>query len=423
MKSAIFQNRQPPVRATQRGGTKRPHTQPSQAPIAPVPTPGTPALATSPTWTLGDLFANYIASGALPAPLSPTLPPEFEGRRFTPDYNEHEVDDSADSDADVLVSLISPAPPQRTRPRQPAPKLIKARTARSVRVVNRLADPDRPRLLVRINYRPRTKARRPEKSDESRSTSSTGSKVPEPKKNDVAPEDAEFRPRAAWAALIRELQAQGERASKSEFFFSLVVQLDAIMCSVVACEPDEHPKRSVAERNWLHVHASVPQFVTRIERHLKAHPISEKRKAMLSFLVANLAVVRALLLKRVMGLLLLQLRDDTDVNRAHDVQKRIIEFYQKMEDNFAQSQTFFSLSPPPATVFPQSWHNRASSIPRPVGLPLSPATDKYFLPLGIYSDLREAVAYLHSCVREFAEMLGPELNGDVRYNLQSGQKR
>lgn len=441
MKSAIFQERQPPqTRATQRTGLKkRPQTQSPQ--IGPSNGPSFSS------WSLDDLISNYTLNGALPTPLSPTLPPRFEEKKFEPEDNEHEDDDdSNDSDVDNNpVSLPPPANPQGHKLAQPTAKApAKAKSVpvqsggqltpirnNSVRIVNKLSDLERPRLLVRINYKALLSKLKPKFNLKAQEDSINISKNKEIEKLRKEPE---FRPRSAWAATIKELQSQCDKVSKSDFFFSVVLQFDSIICSIIASEPEERPKvfnkSGVAERNWAYIHSHIPLFVSRIEKHLKSNVVSDKMKSMLSFLVAILAIVRALLLKRINVHTELQVeyysckeQDFETLTKINELRKLVMDSYHKIEDNFAQSQSFFKLSPPPLTVYPHSWHNRAFSIPRPSLLFLTPSSDKYFLPLGPYSDLREATAYLYSCVKEFSEIFGNDINGGVRYTLQSGQKK
>lgn len=442
MKSAIFQKRQPPQpRATQRAGPrKRPQTLSPQ--IGPSNGPSFSS------WSLDDLISNYTLNGALPTPLSPTLPPRFEQKKFEPEDNEHEDDDdSNDSDVDNNpVSLPPPANLQGHKLAQPTAKapakaksvpiqsggLLTPTKNSSVRIVNKLSDLERPRLLVRINYKALLTKSKPKINLRAQEDSSNTIKNKE--LENKSKKELEFRPRNAWASTIKDLQSHCEKVSKSDFFFSVVLQFDSIICSIIACEPEERPKvtnkTGTAERNWAYMHSHIPLFVSRIEKHLKSNVVSDKMKSMLSFLVAILAIVRALLLKRINVHTELQVeyysskeQDFDSLSKINELRKLVMDSYHKIEDNFAQSQSFFKLSPPPLTVYPHSWHNRAFSIPRPSSQFLNPASDKYFLPLGPYSDLREAVAYLFSCVKEFSEIFGNELNGGVRYTFQSGQKK
>lgn len=444
MKSAIFKERQPPqTRATQRTGLrKRPQTQ------SPIITPSKGPRASS--WNLDDLISNYTLSGSLPTPLSPTLPPRFEGKKFEPEDDEYEDDDdSNDSDVDSNpVALPPSAHLQGHKLAQPTAKapakaksvpiqsgsLLTPTKNSSVRIVNKLSDLERPRFLVRINYKALLNKLKPKFNLKAQEENPNSANSRNKDIDNKLRKEPEFRPRSAWANIIKDLRSQCDRVSKSDFFFSVVLQFDSIICSIIASEPEEKPKvfnkAGVAERNWAYIHGHIPLFVSRIEKHLKTNVVSDKMKSMLSFLVAILAIVRALLLKRINVHTELQVEyysskelDFESLSKINDLRKLVMDSYHKIEDNFAQSQSFFKLSPPPLTVYPHSWNNRAFSIPRPSSLFLTPASDKYFLPLGPYSDLREAVAYLYSCVKEFSEIFGNEINGGVRYIFQAGQKK
>lgn len=437
MKSAIFQERQPlQSRATPKHGLKRrPQTQSPQI----VPSTG-PKFS---NWSLEELISNYTVNGTLPTPLSPTLPPRFESKKSETEDNEQDGDDSNDSEMDSIpVSLLSPLPTLGSKTDHPTLKAPKARSVPAqtkssilsprslVRIINKLSDLERPRLLVRINYKSQVFKSRSKPNSILTDEVNSPIKAAEVSKREQESKPSrahEFKPLASWAGVIKDIQSQCERISSKDFFFSVVLEFDSILCSVIACSEGQKlgGKSSTVERNWSYVHSTIPQFVSRIEKYLKLNSVSDKKKSMLSFLVAILAIIRALLLKRVNANIELRIKSEGQENlqRINELRKQIIDNFHKIEDHFAQSQSFFSLSPPPATVFPNSWHHRVSSIPRPTNGALSPSTDRYFLPLGSYSDLREAVAYLHNCVREFSEIFGAEINGGVRYNLQSGQKR
>lgn len=115
MKSAIFQGRQSlqPRTAHKNIARKRPQTQSPQ--IGPSHGPSFSS------WSLDDLITNYTVSGSLPTPLSPTLPPRFDLKKFEPEDNEHEEDDDS-NDSDIEGIPLLPPASQGPKIVQPTPR-------------------------------------------------------------------------------------------------------------------------------------------------------------------------------------------------------------------------------------------------------------------------------------------------------------
>lgn len=196
-----------------------------------------------------------------------------------------------------------------------------------------------------------------------------------------------------------------------------------ILCLAAGCEESTTmPNASVSsdERHWTNLYHEISKFKQHIERHVKSGVFNDKRKSYLSFLVGVLTVMKALALKRVNEQLRSEISDSkNETATLHSYQKMDTNLV-KIEQNLAESQSFFNSSPPPHMVFPKSWHKRSASFTRHSEPFVSPASENFYLPLGFYSDVRESIGYLFCCLSEFCYTL----DGDARAKaLKSASKK
>lgn len=454
MKSAIFQEQKRPTEpraARKLNSKKRPRSH--------SPFKASPAAANVLNWNLDEMLQSYTTSGALPTPLSPTLPPRFAPIKPENGNLDHEDDgdDSVDSDIDNLpMSLLLPtlphtfadgnaskkpskspavengkAPLAHPLPKKPPTTVSSVLTGGNsrngkVRWVNRAGSSEKPRFLLRLTFK-LLLAKYKSVFSQKPSTKVLGLGI-EAKKGDD-PDD-----KAYWLAIARETQEFSEKVLKSEPLLSVIAQFDWLLVLCIATDHEEKlrsvNKLAPPERQWHSLYKEIPHFVNRIERYIKANDVTDKQKSYLSFLVGILSVMKSLLLKRVNAAYqtvnesLQSKEPSTEIrNKIIDLQNQVIANYQQMEDHYAESQSFFGNCPAPSTIFPKSWSNRSGSIPKVSSEPLNPATDKYFLPLGQYSDVREGCAYLYACLKGFTDVFGPEINGGVKYNFQAGSQK
>lgn len=465
MKSAIFQEQKRPTepRAARKFAAKK-------RPGSLSPFKSSPAPPNGLSWNLDDMISSYTASGALPTPLSPTLPPQFPKIPDAEDLDNEDDDDSVESDMDNMpMSLLLPTLPviftepsarddkdaKDARPSAREPK-DQAREASSepktplahplpkkppstvssvltggnlrtgkVRWVNRASNTDKPRFLLRMTFK-LLLAKYKSVFHPKLPTKVHGLGIEA--RRDAGPDN-----KAYWLAIAKETHEYSEKIKSSQPLLSVIVQFDWLLVLCIAYDHDERSrilnKTAPTERLWLSLYKEIAPFVTRIEKYIKANDVADKQKSYLSFLVGILAILKALVLKRINAILqgvidtYLAREPTLEVrNKAIELQKLVISKYHQIEDHFGESQSFFSNCPPPATIFPRSWHNRSGRRIRPSDEPLSPSSDKYYLPLGPYSDLREGCAYLYACLNGFVDVTGPDINGGVRYNFQSGSK-
>ncbi|KAM9893320.1 hypothetical protein OXX69_011749 [Metschnikowia pulcherrima] len=414
-----------------------------------------PASATaSPSWNFDDMLSNYTSSGVLPPPLSPSLPPRFAPKESNKAQSVKNVNSDEDVDTDSLpLSLLSPTlpsmfqkigPPATTSslahplPEKPStvhsvlhdsPKPVRGNR---VRWVDKRDDPSKPRFLLRISFSSSLGAykkavRSKQGSDDKKRSSSEevqglaiSGLVKEQNPNMIPP----------WPKAYQDFLGVHAKSTKEDTFLSMIVQFDWVLCSAITCDSartKSHHSRTSQIEAWHDLLTEIPIFVHRIERFIKTNNVSDRKRSCLSFLVGVLAVCKAMILKRVNSQLSNDientLRKPTSADEKQsfiELQQHIIRNYHKIEEYFAESQSFFKNSPPPTTVCPKTWSMRASSIPKSDESPLSPSSDAYFLPLGSYSDLGEACAFLYGCLRDFVDVFEIEVGGAGRYQLQSG---
>lgn len=400
---------------------------------SPLPSTPTSAPKSSP-WNVDEMISLYIALGLLPRLLSPNLPPQFAKSDFLDIYNDaadkenetlHREEDPAKlphgSDIDNLpISLLSPTLPTMFEPKEPS-ALSKSpkKGSKRVRWINKLHDPKRPRFLVRITIPSLAlKSATPKLALKGLGISQID--------GPTSPAMATHSDAAShWRKAAKGVMTNAENVKSQDPLLSVVVQFDWILCLVIATDYESKQSRSHvhAERVWNSVLIEIPPFVSRIEDYIKTYNVQDKKKAYLTLLVGVLTTLKALVVKRINHSLLSAEPLQTSSGKAVEIQRLIIENYQSITDILADAQSFFMRCPSPSTVFPKSWHNRSTPVQKTkTDLPLYPATDKYYAPIGSYSDVRDACGYLYCCLREFMELYGLEMNEGAKYSFQSGKK-
>lgn len=405
-----------------------PSTAPSNSPA-----PTTPVLApkTLP-WNVDDMVSLYVTLGQLPQLLSPTLPPQFAKPDFMGSYENDENDPSDNddepsrlsngSDIDNLpILLLSPTLPTMFEPKaentpEVQGKLPKKASPRGrVRFINKLSDPKKPRFLVRMSLPLAALRNVHPKPLKGLGIIEAGSKPSSP--------GLKKEPVLFWQKQAKSASANADRVRAKDPLFSVVIQFDWMLCLAIASDYEEKATSSSAERIWGVYVDGIPPFVSRIEKYIKTHNVQDKKKAYLTFLVGVLTNLKALAIKRITKSLRNAAETLDSRNKTVELQAQIIDHHQTISETLAEAQSFFTLCPSPSTVFPKSWHNRATPVQKAnTDLPLHPALDKYYAPLGCYSDLRDACGYLYCCLREFMEVYGSEVNEGNKYTFQSGKK-
>lgn len=407
-------------------------------------------------WNLEEMISLYTSTGTLPARLSPKLPPQFENGIASLNFSDG-LEESSDSDIDnTPMSLLSPTLPSiftepskdtkaergSAQKEHTSPILVSSLPKRPhtvssallggspksnrVRWINKVNDVDRPRFLMRITFKKLIlKFKSTFASNSSAKYHGLGidlKATPDQKGRDF------------WLKVAKDIHSRNDKIVSRGSLLTLILQFDWILCRIIANDQDESgkplTKGTAAEQHWYNLRNEIPHFIQRIEKYIRSNNVEEK-KPYLTFLVGILLTMKALILKKINSMLKGSLDHYIDqkepslqiMNKAINLQKQFITNCLQSDEYLAEAQSFFSRCDSPSRVFPKSWDNRKTSIQRIPSAVSSPSEDGYFLPLGPYSEIRECAAYLYSCVNELLDLYEPEISGDVRYILQSGQKK
>lgn len=495
MKSALFQDHlipkehrsiKKPTSSIKRPKSSSPYNYPATGPTPPSTTTNTNANANSnihsanangsngPHWNPDDMVSSYITSGKLPQLLSPSLPPQFPIPKLLIIDTDSEKSHN-DSDIDNMpILLLSPTLPTMFAPlgfEKNDPKndpkndlrsdlkndhiIGKSRSdslpleKKTVRWINKPSS-DKPKFLLRISLGPSEKYTNtfkenpkglgisekhpPRQIENERHQQQHHEKHQEKLKQKDIPKN---ELRLHWLKMAKECHSLFESTKSKDVLFSIVVQFDWFICIAVANHADEMFRMShglgVSERHWFQYLEEFSPFVAKIEKYLVSHNIHDKKKAYLSFLVGILSCMKALVIKRINGVITTNIKGfSSEKHPSMETQTKIIaqqnfliKNHLTMTDLFADAQSFFINCPSPSTVFPKSWHNRRPPINKPgpdLDSILMPASDKYYAPLGPYSDIRDACGYLYWCVGEFCDVYALEINSGNRYILRSGKR-
>lgn len=408
-------------------------------------------------WNLEEMISLYTSTGSLPPRLSPKLPPQFEMKEINNHPDEDEPQESSESDIDnTPMSLLSPTLPSMftEHPRDtkgdakrvqkdfespnlahPLPKrpstvssVLSGANQKSNRVrwINKVNHAEKPRFLMRLTF----------KLLLTKYKSTFAPKSPVKYHGlgiDIKATNSDVKGKDFWLKVAKDIHNRNDTTSRGSLL-TLILQFDWILCLVIANDQDEHGKPqmtgSTAEQHWYNLRNEIPAFVQRIEKFIRSNNVEEK-KPYLTFLVGVLQTMKALILKKVNSILKTSLdgyfeqKDPNSqiMNKVIKLQKQVIFNRHQSDEYLAEAQSFFARCDAPSRVFPKTWESRRTSFQRVPLAVTSPAEDGYFLPLGSYSDIRECASYLYCCLNEFLDLYEPEISGDVRYILQSGQKR
>lgn len=437
MKSAIFLEQERPSKPR---GLRRSISQKKAKSLLPYSLPTAPSSSPAPStslqkpkllpWNVEDMISLYVALGRLPPLLSPTLPPQFaKPEHVGLENDENEASENDDepsrlanaSDFDNLpILLLSPTLPTMFEQKSLTPQALgklpkKTSPSGRVRYINKLHDTKKPRFLVRVALPLSTLRNLQPKALKGLGIIETGSKPDSPVQKK--------EPVVFWQKQAKNASGQADRVRTKDPLFSVMVEFDCILCLAIASDYEEKATSGSSGRIWSTFIEAIPPFVSRIEKYIKSHNVQDKKKAYLTFLVGVLTNLKALAIKRITRSLQAVAETLDAKGKTADIYAQILDYHQTLSDNLAEAQSFFTLCPSPSTVFPKSWHNRTTPVQKPnTDLPLHPALDKYYAPLGYYSDLRDACGYLYCCLREFMEVYGSDINEGNKYTFQSGKK-
>lgn len=246
-----------------------------------------------------------------------------------------------------------------------------------------------------------------------------------------------------WLNLARDIDRRVEQTDfGKEPLLLIVMQFDSLLIYMISYDYDEKLKLVTnvlpSERYWDLTYQNLQSFIKKIEGFYNSLEQHLRVRTYISFLIGLLYQERGLILKRINSILKkvidLYMAKTTGSQYTGDMvaelNSKIIELQQKtihnfnqLTENFSNAQSYLSISPAVSVNFPKTWYNRSSKVnPRQNNdTSLIPGNDSYYLPIGVYTDLREMNGLIYNCVREFIEIFLHE-NNSYRYKLRAGSK-
>lgn len=255
-----------------------------------------------------------------------------------------------------------------------------------------------------------------------------------------------------WIKIARKTRAESQKTKDP--ILAIMISFDALLLYMISYDYDEKLKVISdilpLERYWNSLYHDCSNLIGQIKKQITVKSSTEislsSGKASLDeyleFFIGILYQTKAIILKRVnsvfekvIDLYIFKKKDTNQNDIINELNNKIIELQQSTINNckrsiieFSKAQPFTSLLSQVPTNFPNTWHNKSPQINpiQPYETSLVPGGDNYFLPIGIYTDLREISGFMFSCVREFGEIFLSTKSSDgkinLRYNLQSGLK-
>lgn len=236
-----------------------------------------------------------------------------------------------------------------------------------------------------------------------------------------------------WVKVARNCQRQAEQTHDT--LLSLVINLDSVLLFMISYDYDEKLKLIAnilpSERYWVSTYSDITNIIDLLERFRSSPDTQSKVKNYLPFFIGLLYQSKTAILRRVNAILQKVIELYTKKSHKEDLNGKIIELQQQSMMNYtsmisdtAKGQEYLLKCPSISVKFPKTWHRRSSQIGPHEGSDTSlyPSGDKFYLPIGIYSDIREVSGLLFSSLKEFSETFLAEKDGSLRYNLQSAQK-
>lgn len=239
-----------------------------------------------------------------------------------------------------------------------------------------------------------------------------------------------------WIKIARTCQRQAEQTQ--DLVLSLVMNLDSIILFMISYDYDEKLKRIAdilpSERYWVSAYSDITALIDQLEKSRSSIDTQSKLRNYIPFFIGLLYQSKTAVLRRANSILQKVIDLYTKKSSHGDIGElngKIIELQQQCMANFssmisdtAKGQEYISKSPSISINFPKTWQRRSPQMNPHEGSDASlfPGGDKYYLPIGIYSDIREVSGLLFNSLKEFSETVLTEKENVVRYKLQSGQK-
>lgn len=250
-----------------------------------------------------------------------------------------------------------------------------------------------------------------------------------------------------WIKIARQTKAESDKTKDPTL--SIVISVDALLLYMIAYDYDEKLKLVAEllplERYWNSLYQDCSNLIVQLKQQISTtNEKSSSRKPLTEYIqlfIGILYQMKAIILKqvnsvfqKVIDLYIFKKTNNKNGplnelnNKIIELQQSTINNYNKSIANFAKAESFFSMTSQLSVNFPKTWYNKSPHMNPTQTYETSfvPGSDNYFLPIGMYSELREISGFMFSCLREFSELfLSTKDNGDkpgTTYILQSGLK-
>ena len=250
-----------------------------------------------------------------------------------------------------------------------------------------------------------------------------------------------------WIKIARQTKAESDKTKDP--ILSIVISIDALLLYMISYDYDEKLKLVAEllplERYWNSLYQDCSNLIVQLKQQISTtNEKSTSRTPLNEYIqlfIGILYQMKAIILKqvnsvfqKVIDLYIFKKKNHKNDplnelnNKIIELQQSTINNYNKGIANFAKAESFFFMTSQVSVNFPKTWYNKSPHMNPTQTYVTSfvPGGDNYFLPIGMYSELREISGFMFSCLREFSELfLCTKNNGDkpeTIYILQSGLK-
>lgn len=250
-----------------------------------------------------------------------------------------------------------------------------------------------------------------------------------------------------WIKIARQTKAEADKTKDP--ILSIVISIDALLLYMIAYDYDEKLKLIAEvlplERYWNSLYQDCTNLIVQLKQNISKNISNEKYSSRIPLteyiqsFIGILYQMKAIILKQVNSVfhkvideyMFKKNNNKNDLlnelnNKIIELQQSTISNYNKAITNFAKAESYFSMTSQVSVIFPKTWYNKSPHM-NPVQTyetSFVPGGDNYFLPIGMYTELREISGFMFSCLREFSKLFQSN-NADkfeTAYVLQSGLK-
>lgn len=253
-----------------------------------------------------------------------------------------------------------------------------------------------------------------------------------------------------WIKIAKQTKAEADKTKDPTL--SIVISIDALLLYMIAYDYDEKLKLISEvlplERYWNSLYQDCTNLIVQLKQSIPKKISNEKSSSRIPLneyiqsFIGILYQMKALILKQVNSVFqkvideyIFKKNNSNKNDLLNELNNKIIELqqstisnYNKAIANFSKAESYFSMTTQASVNFPKTWYNKSPHI-NPIQTyetSFVPGGDNYFLPIGMYSELKEIGGFMFSCLREFSELFQCTTNNseksETAYILQSGLK-